>query len=76
MKTTLEYHGEVDRAAAIRAMCADDLCAYIFDIRQIIRRYDHHLPEGMTADALIDAIKEEIWHGENDGAALAMSNYV
>ena len=75
MKTTLEYHGEVDHGAAIRAMCADDLCAYIWDIRQILRKYDRELPEGMTADALIDAIREEIYQAENDGTALAMSTY-
>ena len=75
MKTILEYHGEADHGAAIRAMCADDLCAYIWDIRQILRKYDHHLPAGMTADGLIDAIHEEIYQAENDGAAHAMSTY-
>ena len=75
MKTTLEYHGEADHGAAIRAMCADDLCAYIWDIRQILRKYND-LPEGMTADGLIDAIREEIYQAENDGAAHAMSTFL
>ena len=76
MKTTLEYHGEADHGAAIRAMCADDLCAYIWDIRQILRKYDRDLPEDMTADELMDAIREEIYHAENDGAAHAMSTFL
>ena len=57
-------------------MAADDLCAYIWDIRQILRKYDRNIPEGMTVDGLIDAIREEIYQAESHGAAYAMSTFL
>ena len=78
MKVTFEFDTDDAEQCAqmIRAGNADDLLGFIWDYQQLLRAKYKYLPEGTTAEALIEELYDSYFSLRNAAVDHALETWV